>query len=145
MLCWNYLEEVLISTILKACSFRFLWLKCLPDCKIFHMLCRPRYHPWKSRKRRLGWVMKSPPKVKLRGLWYRPCKILISLLRIHLNWFNRINFKLILLTLLFKSFFLKTNLNWSYVLLLDIFSIITQWASVNKFYLFHTHKISDLT
>ena len=34
--------------------------------------------------------------------------------------------KLILLTLLFKSSFFKTNLN--YILLLDIFSIVTQWG-----------------
>ena len=34
--------------------------------------------------------------------------------------------KLILLILLFKSSFFKTNLN--YILLLDIFSIVTQWG-----------------
>ena len=42
--------------------------------------------------------------------------------RIHFNWFNRIQLKLILLTLLFKSSFFKTNLNCCYILLLDIFN-----------------------
>ena len=59
--------------------------------------------------------------------WYCPCKILNSSSRIHFNWFNRINFKLILLTLLFNSF-LKTNLNCRYVLLLDIFPVVAQWG-----------------
>ena len=39
-----------------------------------------------------------------------------------------VNFKLVLLTLLFKSLFLKTNLNCSYFLLLDTFSVVTQWG-----------------
>ena len=60
--------------------------------------------------------------------WYRLPKILNSSSRIYFNWYNRINFKLILLTLLFKSLFFKTNLNCSYFLLLDIFSIVTQWG-----------------
>ena len=55
-----------------------------------------------------------------------PCKILNSSSRIHFDLFNRIHYKLILLTLLFKSLFFITNLNCSYVLLLDIFSVITQ-------------------
>ena len=55
-----------------------------------------------------------------------PCKILNSSSRIHIDLFNRIHYKLILLTLLFKSLFFITNLNCSYVLLLDIFSVITQ-------------------
>ena len=41
---------------------------------------------------------------------------------------------MILLTLDFKSLIFKTNLNCSYVLLLDIVSIIMQWASVNMLY-----------
>ena len=41
-----------------------------------------------------------------------------QLAQIDFNLFNRIHFKLILLTLLVKSF--KTNLNCSYVLLLDV-------------------------
>ena len=59
--------------------------------------------------------------------WYCLRKILNSLSRILLNWFHRIHFQLILLTLLYKSLFFKINLNSSYVLLLDIFSINTQW------------------
>ena len=59
--------------------------------------------------------------------WYCLRKILNSLSRILFNWFHRIHFQLILLTLLYKSLFFKTNLNCSYVLLLDIFSINTQW------------------
>ena len=39
-----------------------------------------------------------------------------------------INFKLILLTLTFKSLLFRTNLNCGYILLLDIFSVITQWG-----------------
>ena len=40
-----------------------------------------------------------------------------------------INFKLILLTFeLFKFLIFKTNLNCSYVVLLNIFSIDTQWG-----------------
>ena len=70
-----------------------------------------------------GW-WKAHPNIKLRGL----LKILNSLSRIYFNWYNRVNFKLILLTLLFKSLFFKTNLNCSYFLLLDIFSIVTQWG-----------------
>ena len=49
---------------------------------------------------------------------------------------------LILLTLFFKSIFFKTNFNYSYVLLTDIFSIITQWGfckymfyQINSYYL----------
>ena len=60
--------------------------------------------------------------------WYRLRKILKSSYRINFNWCNRVNFKLILQTLLFKSLFSKTNLNCSYILLLDIFSIVTQWG-----------------
>ena len=60
--------------------------------------------------------------------WYCPQKILKSSSRIYFNWYNRVNFKLILLTLIFKSLFFKTNLNCTYFLLLDIFSIITQWG-----------------
>ena len=74
-----------------------------------------------------GW-WKAHPKVKLHGL-ILPVKILNSLSRIHYNWFKRINFKMILLTLLFKSlFFFKINLNCSYVWLLDMFSTVMQWG-----------------
>ena len=87
----------------------------------------PRYHPCKSRKRGLAQVMKSLPKYKV--VWAdithakfskaHPEFILIDI---------TVNFKLILLSLLFKSLFFKTNLNCSYFLLLDIFSIVTQWG-----------------
>ena len=76
----------------------------------------------------LGRQWKARPKVILRG-WYRLRKILNSSSWVHADWFNRIIFKLTRLTLLFKSLFFKTHLNCSYVLLLYIFSIITQWAS----------------
>ena len=81
----------------------------------------------KSRKRRLGQEMKSLvcPDANQRGL-ICPCKILNSSSRIHIDLFNRIHYKVILLTLLFKSLFFITNLNCSYVLLLDIFSVVTQ-------------------
>ena len=55
--------------------------------------------------------------------------------RIHFNWFSRIRCKLILLTLLFKSLCFKTNLNFSYILLLDIFSIIMEYFCRRKKYL----------
>ena len=42
--------------------------------------------------------------------------------------YNIINFKLILLTLLFNSLFFQANLHCSYFLLPDIFSIVTQWG-----------------
>ena len=69
--------------------------------------------------------LKAHPKVKLRGL-ISPHKILNISSRIHFDWFNRIHFKFILLTLLFKYLFFETNLNCSYALLLDLSSIITQ-------------------
>ena len=59
---------------------------------------------------------------------YLPCKIQNGLSRIHFNWFN-----LILLTLLFKSLFFKTNLNCSNVLLIYLQSLHSG-ASVNMFY-----------
>ena len=70
---------------------------------------------------------KAGPNVKLHGL-ISPCKILNSLSRVNFYWFNRIHFKLILLTLLFKSLFNKINLNCSYSLLLDVFSVIMPWG-----------------
>ena len=75
----------------------------------------------------LGKRWKTHPKVKLHGL-ISPRKISNSSSRTHLNWFNRIYFKLIILTLFFKPLYLKTNLNFSYLLLLDIFSTIMQWG-----------------
>ena len=62
------------------------------------------------------------------GLYY-PCKILNSLSRIHFNWFNRIQFKLILLTLLFKSLLFMTNL-YDFI----HFQSFSNVASVNMFY-----------
>ena len=82
-------------------------------------------------KEGLGGQWKACPKVKLHGLislW----KIL-NYSRIHFNGFNRSHFKLILLTLLFKSLFFKTNLNCCCILLLDIFSIIMQWGFCKYF------------
>ena len=66
---------------------------------------------------------KAHPKIKLHG-WY---KILKNSSRIHFKWFKRIHFKLILM-LLFKSLFFRTNLNCKYILLIDLFSIIMQWG-----------------
>ena len=67
--------------------------------------------------------------------WYCLHKILNSLSRINFNWFNRIHLKMILLILFLKSLFFKTNLNCSCILLVDIFSIITQFFSREKKYL----------
>ena len=58
--------------------------------------------------------------------WYCMHKILNNSPRIHFKWFKKIHFKLILLTLLFKFLFFKTNLNCFYVLLINVFSIVTQ-------------------
>ena len=76
------------------------------------------YHPCKSRKRRLRQAMKSPSKGK--AAWAN----ISSSSRINFNWFN---IRLILLTLDFKSLIFKTNLNCSYILFLDIISIM-QWG-----------------
>ena len=62
---------------------------------------RMHYHMRKSRKRMLWQAMKS-----CVG-WYHPRKILNTSSKIHFTWFNRINFKLILLTLILKSLFFK--------------------------------------
>ena len=69
-----------------------------------------------------GWWI-AHPRVKRHGL-ISPPKILKSLSRIHFNWFSIINFRLILLALLFTPLFFKTNLNCSYTLSLDIVSVI---------------------
>ena len=66
--------------------------------------------------------------------WYCQCQILNSSSRINFNWFNIINLDWFFLPYIFKSLVFKTNLTCSYVLLLDIVSIITQWASVNLLY-----------
>ena len=80
-------------------------------------------------KKKESWAGNEKPAQRQSCVgWYRLHKIVNSSSRIHFNWFNRIHFKLILLTLLFKSLFFKTNLNYSYNLLLDIFSFITQWG-----------------
>ena len=89
---------------------------------------RPCYHPCKSRKRGACVGDEKPALIWNCVSWYRPRKILKDSSRIYFNWFNRLNFKLILLTLLFKSLFLKSNLNCSYFLLLEIFSIVMQWG-----------------
>ena len=78
------------------------------------------YHLHKSRKKE-AWVGNEKPA-------FCSHKILNSWLRIHFNWFNRINFKLILLTLLFKSFF-KTNLN-------------SGWLPLVTWYIFNHYAMS---
>ena len=54
--------------------------------------------------------------------------------RNYFNSYNRINFKLILLTLLFKSLFFKKNLNCSFFCYLIYFQSLCNGASVNMFY-----------
>ena len=67
-----------------------------------------RYHPHRSRKRRLRWVGDEKPAIRQSCVyWYCPRKVPNSLCRIHFNWFNGIDCKLILLNLLFKSLFLR--------------------------------------
>ena len=82
----------------------------------------------------LGGRWKARPNISCMG-WYCPPKILNSLSRIYFNWYNRINFKLILLTLLFKSLFFKKNLNCSFFCYLIYFQSLRIGASVNMFYL----------
>ena len=83
------------------------------------------YHLCKSRKRRFGQVMMG---------WYCLCKILNSSSRIYFNWFNRIHFKLILLTLLFESlFFLRQILTTAAFCYLKYFQSFCNGASVNIF------------
>ena len=50
--------------------------------------------------------------------------------RINFNWFNIINLLdcFLLVPQIFKSLIFKTNLNCSYILLLDIVSFIMQWG-----------------
>ena len=52
------------------------------------------HHPHKPRKRRLVQVMQIQSCV----CWYYLCKILNSSSRVYFNWYNRINFKVNLLT-----------------------------------------------
>ena len=80
-------------------------------------------HPHKSKKGSLCRRWKAHPNISCVG-WYCLPKIIYSLFRIYFNWYNRINFELILLTLLYKSLFLKKNLNCSFFCyILDILSI----------------------
>ena len=83
------------------------------------------YHLCKSRKRRFGQVMMG---------WYCLCKILNSSSRIYFNWFNRIHFKSILLTLFFESlFFLRQILTTAAFCYLKYFQSFCNGASVNIF------------
>ena len=69
----------------------------------------------------------KPTLIKSYSGWYHPPKVLNSSSRIYFYWNNTINFKLILLTLLFKFlFFLKKILTAAFFWLL--FSIIMQWG-----------------
>ena len=87
---------------------------------------RPR-HDMQIKKKKTWTGDEKPALPGSRAAWADcPCKILNSSFRIHFDLFIRIHYKLILLTLLFKSLFFITNLNCSYVLLLNIFSVITQ-------------------
>ena len=55
-------------------------------------------------KKKNAWVGDEKLALKWSWVdWYCLSKILNSLSRIHFNWFNRITFKLILLTLLFNT------------------------------------------
>ena len=81
-----------------------------------------------NKKGGLGGWWKARPKVKLHWL-ITPMQNSKKLeFKIQFNWFDRIHVKLILLTLISTFFFFKTNFNWSYVLVLNIFSITTQWG-----------------
>ena len=134
----------------KQHLYRILPFSFLPKVQalVFSMM-RYSLHPCcqlcKSRKRRLGQAMKSPPppKVKLCGL-ISPAQNSNSLSRICTNWFKRINFKLILLNLLFKSLLFKISLNCSYVLLIYIFSIITQWVSIKNVFIKKDKRVISL-
>ena len=94
------------------------------------------FRPWHdaNEKGGLGGWWKACPNISCMG-WYCPPKILNSSSRIYFNWYNRINFKLILLTLLFKSLFFKKNLNCSFFCYLIYFQSLRIGASVNMFYL----------
>ena len=74
----------------------------------------PCYHPHNLKKRGLNRAICAG--------WYRPFKILNSSSRSYFNSFKGIDFKLILLTLLFKSLFFKTNLNCSFFVTWYIFN-----------------------
>ena len=92
---------------------------------------RLRYHPRKSRKRGVRGRQKVRPNIKLREL-ISPAQNSQKLVQnILIDITN--NFKLILLTLLFKSLFFKTNLNCSYFLLI-YFQSLRNGASVNMFH-----------
>ena len=75
---------------------------------LLNVLDRPWHNTWavacahaitctNQAKGSLHGQWKACPNIKLHS-WYHPCKILNSLCKIYFNWYNRINFKLILLT-----------------------------------------------
>ena len=96
-----------------------------------HLSCRPWHDtptlsPTQIKKKEV-WAGNEKPALRKSCVgWYRPCQMLNSSSRINFNWFN--------ITWLFKSLIFETNLNCSYILLFDIVSIITQWASANILY-----------
>ena len=83
----------------------------------------PRHHLHKWRKRKLGWAMKSLRKGK--ATW---ADVACAKLQIACPEFMLIDLKKSILNC--YAFIFKKNLNCSYVLLLDIFSIITQFFFV---------------
>ena len=104
------------------------------------MMCRPysglALSPaeMKKNKARAANEKPNPRWDRLCRLISPPCqKFLNNWSKTHFNWFNGIHFNLIYLTLLFRFLFFKTNLNRSYVLLLDTFSINMQWGFCKYF------------
>ena len=59
-------------------------------------------------KKKEAWVGNEKPAQKQSCVgWYRPCKIVNSSSRTHVNWFKEIHFKLILLTFFVMLSFLR--------------------------------------
>ena len=90
----------------KLCDFKKM-------CRLLQALAwhasnspHPSYRPQKSRKQACAGNKKSTLIYSCVG-WHRPLKILSSSSRIYFNWYNRIDFKLIILSLPFKSYFLR--------------------------------------
>ena len=121
--CLSFLSHLYFLLLKLAFSqvVQLIFFNCCSANSLVHKQFTVR--PWHD-----AWAISRPhPNISYMS-WYSPCKILCSSSRIYFNRYNRINFKLILLTLLFKSLIFKTNLNCSCFLLLDIFSIVMQWG-----------------
>ena len=101
-----------------------------------------RYYLHKLRKRR-GFCRpwKSHPNIKLHEL-ISPTQKIHSSPIIYFNWYNRINFKLILLTLLFKSLFLRQIFYPATFCYLIYFQSLHNGASVDMFYQKRQRQIS---